>query len=257
MTLEHLDTVLGFAVIMLLMSLLITVLVQTIVAVLGLRGSNLRWGFTQLLTQIDPALDRHAQEITERALSHSAIAPIWKRGATAIRADEVARVLDQLVKSDEPWRDPAARVALKRLLDEVIPGSGDVTEKGEALVAQLATLVPAQAAAVRGVVVGALGATRRIVAGVNTWFDTIMDRTTERFVVQARWVTAIAAFVFALVLQVDSLQLLERLSTDSEFRNKVVAASQSVQQRAEDVVALTAERKALGSQAAGAARDSL
>jgi len=33
------------------MSLLITVLVQTIVAVLGLRGSNLRWGFTQLLTR--------------------------------------------------------------------------------------------------------------------------------------------------------------------------------------------------------------
>ncbi len=44
MTLEHLDTALGFAVIMLLLSLLITVLVQTVTAVLGLRGSNLTFG---------------------------------------------------------------------------------------------------------------------------------------------------------------------------------------------------------------------
>jgi len=256
MSLEHLDTGLGFAVIMLLLSLLITVLVQAIIAVLGLRGSNLRWGVAQVLTQIDPAIARHAQEIAERALQHSAISPVWKRSATAIRADELTRVLDQVIKSDEPWHDPQAKVALKRLLDDVLPGNAELTDKGEALAAQLATLVPAQAAAVRGVVVGALGATRKIVAGVSTWFDTIMDRTTERFVVQARWVTAAAAFVFALALQVDSLQLLQRLSTDSEFRNRVVSASQSVLQRAEDVVVLT-ERKPLASQALKEARDSV
>jgi len=255
MTLEHLDTALGFAVIMLLLSLLITVLVQAIIAVLGLRGSNLRWGVAQVLTQIDPALERHAQEIAERALEHSAISPIWKRRATAIRADELTRILDHVVTSTAPWRNPEAKVALKRLLDDVIPGSAALSEKGEALASQLATLVPAQAAAVRGVVVGALGATRKIVAGVNTWFDTIMDRTTERFVVQARWATAVAAFAFALALHVDSLQLLQRLSTDSEFRSSVVAASDRALQQAEDVVALTAERKALGSQAVAAARE--
>lgn len=212
MSLEHLDTALGFAVIMLLLSLLITVLVQAISAVLGLRGSNLRWGVARLLTQIDPNLAQHAQEIAERALRHPAIAPIGKRGATAIRADELIRVLDDVVMSDAPWRDPKAQAALQQ-------------------------------------------GTRKLVAGVQTWFDTIMDRTTERFVLHARWVTAAVAFAFALALHVDSLQLLQRLSTDSEFRSSVVAVSARTLQQAEDVVALTAERKALGSQAVAAARE--
>jgi len=94
-------------------------------------------------------------------------------------------------------------------------------------VAQLATLFSASApSAARGRGSG----TRRIVAGRETC-STHHGRTTERFVVQARWVTSDRAFVFALVLQVDSLQLLERLSRQRDSQQGS-GASQSVQQRA-------------------------
>jgi len=268
MTLEHLDTALGFAVIMLLLSLLITVLVQTVTAVLGLRGSNLRWGVAQLLAQIDPSLVDHAKAIAERALRHSAIAPIWKRRATAIRPDELIRVLDQMSAADA-WggskttgEDKQALEAARNALRAVAAkaGSGPTPELGEraaAVAASAAQLFPARAEAVKQAVLDALGSTRTLAAGVNSWFNTVMDRTTERFVAQARWVTAITALAFSFVLRIDSLQLWQRLSTDSEFRAKLVSASEGTLRKAEEVVALTAERKAVASTAIAATRDQL
>jgi hypothetical protein len=47
--LEHFDTVLSFAVVMLLLSLLVTTIVQMLLAVLGLRGSVLQWGLEKVL----------------------------------------------------------------------------------------------------------------------------------------------------------------------------------------------------------------
>ena len=58
MGLENFDTVLSFAVLMLLLSLQITILVQVVVAISGLRGWNLSWSLTKLLEQIDPKLNK-------------------------------------------------------------------------------------------------------------------------------------------------------------------------------------------------------
>jgi len=252
-TLQHLDIALGFAAIMLLMSLLITVLVQAAVAVSGLRGANLKWGVAELLKQIDPNLTPHARAIAERILRYPAIAPLTRK-ATAIRADELLRVLDRLLQSNEPWTDPAARAALEHVLQEVVPDS-DLAPKAESLIAKLAAEFPAQADALKKSVTDALGSTRKVVAGVSTWFNTVMDRTTERFVQHTRWITVIAAFLFAVILHIDSLQLLKRLASDSEFRSKVVAGSDAALHRAEDVLAGTAENRAVASAAVTAARD--
>ncbi len=254
MTLQHLDIALGFAAIMLLMSLLITVIVQAAVAVSGLRGSNLKWGVAELFKQIGPSLAEHAQAIADRILHYPAIAPVSGRKATAIRVEELLGVVDQVMKSNEPWKDPAAKAALERVLNEVI-ADGDLAPQAEALIAKLAAQFPAQADALKASITTALGSTRKVVAGVNTWFKTIMDRTTERFVVRTRWITAIAAFLFAVILHVDSLQLLKRLASDSEFRSKVVAVSDAALQQAENVLAQTAESQAVASRAVTAARD--
>ena len=49
MTLEYVDTILAFIVVMLLLSLLITVRVQLVVSFLNLRGGSLLWGVEQIL----------------------------------------------------------------------------------------------------------------------------------------------------------------------------------------------------------------
>src|SRR6266481_1794149 len=100
MILQHLDVMIGFTMVMLGVSLLITVLIQLISGLLGLRGTNLRWGIKTLLTTA--SLGPEAKAIAEAVLHHplisdstfSKFAPKWawlKRAiarwklATAIR----------------------------------------------------------------------------------------------------------------------------------------------------------------------------
>ena len=54
--LEQLDTAIAFTVVMLMLSLMITAVVQMISAVLDLRGRNLAAGLENLLRQIEPSL---------------------------------------------------------------------------------------------------------------------------------------------------------------------------------------------------------
>jgi hypothetical protein len=218
MTLEHLDTALGFAVIMLLLSLLITVLVQMFVAVSGLRGGNLLRGVQQILAQASPAMREHAGAIAERVLRHPAVAPIWKRRATAIRAEELVGLLQNLESS---------------------PGGPLTEEQRRALSEALAQPV---------------GSVSKLIGSVNTWFGTIMDRTTERFVLQTRLVTATIALLFAVGLHIDSLQLLQRLATDGQWRAQLVAASQATLKQAEDMAVTTGDQRPLASRALAALR---
>ena len=71
--LERLDTVIAFAVVMLLLSLLITTLVQSISALLDLRGRNLHWGLKRLLPQLDSRLRGEAAKLSEQILRHPAL----------------------------------------------------------------------------------------------------------------------------------------------------------------------------------------
>ncbi|HSN87578.1 MAG TPA: hypothetical protein VL025_12510, partial [Thermoanaerobaculia bacterium] len=65
MLFEHLDTVIAFAAMMLLLSLIVTTLVQMVAAFLNLRGKNLLWGAEELLKQIDPRLEKDARALAE------------------------------------------------------------------------------------------------------------------------------------------------------------------------------------------------
>ncbi len=75
MTLQHLDTVIAFAVMMLGVSLLITVATQIAVSLLGLRGTNLRRSLVDLFETAcaDREAKRHAKEIARRVLHHPLI----------------------------------------------------------------------------------------------------------------------------------------------------------------------------------------
>src|SRR5262249_14271501 len=107
MTLDRLDTVIAFAVVMLAVSLIITIATQIISATLALRGSNLLWGLKTILND----MGIHSQEvdrIAREALTHTTISDsifAWFKGrkldyvtrrwrlATVIRPEELSRVL--------------------------------------------------------------------------------------------------------------------------------------------------------------------
>src|ERR1700722_7389568 len=113
MTLDHLDTIISFVAIITGVSLLVLTLTQAVSALLGLRGTNLRWGIEVLLKHADPGLAAHATTISEKVLQNtlvsdstmskfeSALAGRW-RLASAIRKEELVEILHSLASQSEP-----------------------------------------------------------------------------------------------------------------------------------------------------------
>lgn len=63
MSLDHLDAIISFVVIITGVSMLVTTLTQAVSALLGLRGTHLLWGIKTLLAHVDPTLKPYAAEI--------------------------------------------------------------------------------------------------------------------------------------------------------------------------------------------------
>jgi hypothetical protein len=261
MGLEHFDTAVSFAVIMLLLSMLITILVQCVVALSGLRGWNLHYGVIQLLQQLDPGLKNHAKIITKSILEHPSVAhmPVLvggRRKATAIRREELLRILKDLAQADSTALEgDAKRAVLAAVTKAGVSDPADLTNRISTLTVELTKMFPTQAQAVQDVVNRGLAKVSQLETQVNAWFDTVMDRTTERFVLYTRWITAALAFVLAIGLQVDSIQLFKQLSSDPELRARLIQSADATLKQAGTVV--TDKQTPVAAQAIRAMKDDL
>lgn len=185
MSLAYFDTAMGFAAVMLMLSMLITILVQMAGAVLNLRGRNLLWGVERLIKQFVPEFETEARALAQKVLTHDALSHSFGRYAVAIRPEELMLVLQDLATST--------------------PGKDD---KLGAVAKDAATQVLAKVNAAQSTVL--------------TWFNTIMDRTTERFAASTRWVTAIFAFGLAFAMNIDTPYIVRQLSTKPEVTQAVI-----------------------------------
>ncbi|MDW8355891.1 MAG: hypothetical protein RMK57_15320 [Bryobacterales bacterium] len=220
--LQHLDTLIAFAVVMAILSLMITLLVQATSALLGLRGVNLRRTVAELIDALCPNVAEHARALATEALLHPLISDSnfanlgsyrWKsdshrptsnsnwpklerwRLATAVRPDELVGVIEAMAK-DAAGRYPE-----------------DLRKA---------------AAAVAGTIAGAADR----IAAFRVWFDTAMDRASQRFAAQMRLLTVIFSAGLAFGVQLDAAKLLERLSLHADVRARLVASADAVAQQA-------------------------
>jgi DNA-binding transcriptional regulator YbjK len=79
-------------------------------------------------------------------------------------------------------------------------------------------------------------ATDAAFVNLEKWFNSAQDRAQQWFTLHTRWITIAGAFVAAFVLQLDTIDLLKRISTDSDLRTKLVAVSGTIQQQADKVL---------------------
>jgi hypothetical protein len=278
--LNQLDTLIAFALIMLLLSLLIMTVVQGANVLLQRRGRHLLWGVAQILKQMG-ADETSANAIAKRVLLHPAVSPSQMVYASAIRADELARLLREVM--NDPSVCPAnMRTAdwYTRLVDTSATVSANSLEQitaqravdPQAMQVSLHTVVEALDAPIRQVLTNAgvqqadrtaeqlrdavemrlratIADTRQTAADLKAWFNMIMDRTTESFVAWTRSITIAVSIVFCLMLQVDALEILEQLSTDKELRAKLVAQVEPTLEQAEGIIAPPNGANALGTQA--------
>ncbi|MBW8877053.1 MAG: hypothetical protein JF614_18970 [Acidobacteria bacterium] len=251
MLLAHLDTIIAFSVTMLLLSLVITTLVQMVAGLFNLRGQNLLWGAEQILKQLDPRLEAEAGALAARILKHPALST--GRLATAIRSSELVLVLGQIARQElapaSAGAGNAAKAsstsrlsvgtlaALKDLFeDKVDPASPALDAKAQELIGRLTAKFPDQVQELRTAVVNTFGKTSEIVVRVDAWFETVMDRTSDRFKTWSRYVTVAFALIFGLILQIDSLALYKRLSTDDALRGRLLSMADAVSDQAKSLL---------------------
>jgi hypothetical protein len=209
MTLQHLDTVIAFATIMLGVSLLITVLTQIVAALFGLRGTNLQWGLRKLLTTEDnvKAALNADQKVDENKLEEQC----------GTLADKILRhplISDSTFSKFEGWPGFKSLIGRFKLANGI---------RKEELINILDKL---------GVDDTASAALKTHLAGVKqhieTWFDTTMDRVAQRFAMSTRILTVSLAFVLAALLHLDAVALLRKLSQDQTVRARLVASADAV-----------------------------
>jgi hypothetical protein len=259
MMLRYLDTAIGFAVVMLLLSLLITAFVQSMVGLFNLRGTNLQWGLQLLLGQIDPKLaDNLKEEIAKKILMHPSIATPGvlrrPRRAAAIRVEELFRVLRHLglgsrVRGQE--LTPEAQAAVKGLMGEPLLEAARIDQ----LATDISKVVPWRAAELRTWMAEALGKPEKVIIGVHDWFDSIMDRTSQRFAVYTRWLSIAAAIVLTSVLRLDTPGVLNRIWSNAALREQLVAAAPEALRMADTVRTYENRQRTLATSAILAVRD--
>jgi len=102
--LDSLDTLIGFALIFTVVSLLITILVQIVTSVLNLRGHNLAWGIAEAFEVIAPDLKARARGdgkaladhlLKDYLISDSQLG-FWRGKASAVRPGELFALLHSI-----------------------------------------------------------------------------------------------------------------------------------------------------------------
>jgi len=89
---------------------------------------------------------------------------------------------------------------------------------------------------------------------LNSWFDQTVDRASEVFTRKVRWVTGAIALLLALVLQLDAIGLINRLSVDAPLRDRLVQTA--IHERSAWQAQIAASRAQANASAAAAANSS-
>jgi hypothetical protein len=119
----------------------------------------------------------------------------------------------------------------------------------------IAKVVPAQAAVLRAWMTETLAAPTKIIAGVNDWFNTIMDRTTQRFTMYTRWLSVIAAVLVTAALRLDTPGVLNRIWSNGALREQLVGAAPEALRVADTVRVYERSQQTLATRAIGALRE--
>jgi hypothetical protein len=260
--LRYLDVLIGLAVVALLAGTIVTAVTQLILSSTYARARNLRDGLEDLITQIDPQqLAPHARYIVERLLRHPLVArdntllgqaAWWVRDRLrrwrdrlplphgnppdTIQREEIILLLLELASPDgamhaqegswgvaaeriKPMRD-ALRAALrtcgiadpagaaKAIRERIMHNEFDHPELA-------AELWRAQA------VVAA--AASDFVASIHAWYDNTMARVTQNYALTAKVVATVVAAAVVGLVQIDAVNLLQRLAQDDKLRASLVA----------------------------------
>ena len=255
MTLDHLDTIISFVAIITGVSLLVLTLTQAVSALLGLRGTNLRWGIEVLLKHADPGLAAHATTISEKVLQNtlvsdstmskfeSALAGRW-RLASAIRKEELVEILHSLASQSEPpagGQAPPWAAALQGSMEDLDRPEADRLLQ---IVPMIRAALPNDAAGADEIITRLTTTVESMSGTIEQWFDSVMDRVSQRFVMTTRIWTIVFSVLLAFALHLDTFRMFTQLSSDSDLRARVLVSADALTKKADEMLAGSANAPA-------------
>lgn len=237
--LDTLDTLIAFVTVTLVLSLLVTGLVQIIQYAIGQRGRNLELGLAGLLASLsDPQalraggeeavkIEDEARELARKVVHDPRLTQpsngrlfLWLSRKLAKLRDKrfvggLAGRLYWWVLGRTTWIE---REELRSLL-------GELLEKRPAADGEVTTAEAATAKAATAKVAAAKVAASSAARLDDELFDRWERNLSKRFQHRMRWLTVVCAFVVVILFQVDGFKLLRDLSADAELRSRIAGLS--------------------------------
>jgi hypothetical protein len=221
----YLDTLIGFAVVMLILSLLITILTQCVSALCSHRGSNLRWGLKTLFENIDPVLypqlTANSETVANEVLRHCLVSDsVFSDNGLAIWLARKVPVLQKLLERFQL----ATAIRPDELVDILRQTSAILPRSLAALPAAAQTQLQTEIAAL----LAASNKASAMAGNLEVWFGSIMDRVAQRFVMYMRGWTVLFGCLFAFGSGLNSVSLLNELYSNGAIRSALVGSGQQV-----------------------------
>ena len=243
--LKSIDILIGFSVIMLAVSMSVTLIIQWVLSVSGMRGKKLVVGIIHLLRQIDPVLltPERAAELADTILRHPMLAAAPGKMAEVVQREDLVKTIltvaaaavtakpaaagaggSVTTTTAQPARTPsdAEQALITALSNAGIPNPGATLDSIRMVSMRMEAARPELATHVREAIAVIEQAESQFVARLNGGFDQTMERVSHSFANYSRlWAIAISVFL-AFLLQLDSFRLLNRLAMDDTLRNSLV-----------------------------------
>ncbi|SFM91476.1 hypothetical protein [Nitrosomonas communis] len=241
--LQSIDILIGVVVVMLVASLAVTMLTQSIIAAFGSKGRNLLQGLAGLITHLSPGFSKkHAEEIIKMVLKDDTVNGgrkffgLFVRYGNVIHREELTKMLLELAaKVNDPsqLKNEVQKDALNAL--KKIMAANGITNPEQTLgnvrmfALQLEKSYPEMASNVRHNLALMEHANSQFLAKINSKFDLIIDRVSERFTFNARIMTFFCAALVAVTVQLDTITLVNRFAMDEATRAAIVNAAITTQ----------------------------
>jgi len=251
--LKYLDILIGLAVVMVLLSPAVTALTALWMWILNRRALHLVAAIADLIRQIDgnapaPVITTDVAATLARAvMTHPMVAnapafPFLRRlsgvrqfSGQVIERDELIRILLELAAGEGSGAQlidaPTRAVLLGVLAANGIADPGKTLSDIRAQAQVLERDKPELATHVRQTQAIIKAAQSDFVGKINNWFDQAMGRVSQRYATEARAVTVVAALLVAVAVQIDSVDLIRRLSVDPALRDSLLAEAKAQQDR--------------------------
>jgi hypothetical protein len=240
---QTLDVLIGFSLVMLIMSMAVTMVTQGIgTSMLNLKGKALHEVICRLLALMDRNLRvDDARAIADYILRDPLIAPPKLTGgnalASVVHREELVKLILDFASNGDASKAAAQTTGqppdIQQLQDKMrasLAGNG-IADPEAVLVAIRGSLLelertsPELSTSMRATAAILAHASSDFLAKINSWFDQSIDRASDIFTTNIRMVTLLISLFVALLFQLNTFELINRLSVDRNLRDQLVTAA--------------------------------